>query len=117
MGTKSFGKGSVQTIIPSGEDVAIKLTTAKYYTPSGRSIQQTGIDPDILVEQAELKKLDNERRKESDLRGAIDNEQIEKNESNNKNAEKKIDEEVDDYQLTRAFDLILAINLINTRAE
>ena len=117
MGTKSFGKGSVQTIIPSGEDVAIKLTTAKYYTPSGRSIQQTGIDPDILVEQAELKKLDNERRKESDLRGAIDNEQIEKNESNNENAEKKIDEEVDDYQLTRAFDLILAINLINTRAE
>ncbi len=84
MGTKSFGKGSVQTIIPSGEDVAIKLTTAKYYTPSGRSIQQTGIDPDILVEQAELKKLDNQRRKESDLRGAIDNEQIEKNESNKK---------------------------------
>ena len=117
MGTKSFGKGSVQTIIPSGEDVAIKLTTAKYYTPSGRSIQQTGIDPDILVEQAELKKLDSQRRKESDLRGAIDNEQIEKNESNNENAEKNVDEEVDDYQLTRAFDLILAINLINTRTE
>ncbi len=116
MGTKSFGKGSVQTIIPSGEDVAIKLTTAKYYTPLGRSIQQTGIDPDILVEQAELKKLDNQRRKESDLRGAIDNEQIEKNESKNENAEKNIDEE-DDYQLTRAFDLILAINLINTRTE
>ena len=117
MGTKSFGKGSVQTIIPSGEDVAIKLTTAKYYTPSGRSIQQTGIDPDILVEQAELKKLDSQRRKESDLRGAIDNEQIEKNESNNENAEKNVDEEVDDYQLTRAFDLILAINLINTRTD
>ena len=117
MGTKSFGKGSVQTIIPSGEDVAIKLTTAKYYTPSGRSIQQTGIDPDILVEQAELKKLDSQRRKESDLRGAIDNEQIEKNESNNENAEKDVDEEVDDYQLTRAFDLILAINLINTRTD
>ena len=117
MGTKSFGKGSVQTIIPSGEDVAIKLTTAKYYTPSGRSIQQTGIDPDILVEQAELKKLDNQRRKESDLRGAIDNEQIEKNEPNNESAEKNVDEEVDDYQLTRAFDLILAINLINTRTE
>ena len=117
MGTKSFGKGSVQTIIPSGEDVAIKLTTAKYYTPLGRSIQQTGIDPDILVEQAELKKLDNQRRKESDLRGAIDNEQIKKNEPNNQNAEKNVDEEIDDYQLTRAFDLILAINLINTRTE
>ena len=49
MGTKSFGKGSVQTILPSGENVAIKLTTARYYTPSGKSIQQTGIDPDILV--------------------------------------------------------------------
>ena len=120
MGTKSFGKGSVQTIIPSGEDVAIKLTTAKYYTPLGRSIQQTGIDPDILVEQAELKKLDNQRRKESDLRGAIDNEQIEKNESkksDDENAENNVDEEVDDYQLTRAFDLILAINLVNTRIE
>ena len=117
MGTKSFGKGSVQTIIPSGEDVAIKLTTAKYYTPLGRSIQQTGIDPDILVEQAELKKLDNQRRKESDLRGAIDNEQIKKNESKNQNAEKNVDEEIDDYQLTRAFDLILAINLINTRTD
>ena len=120
MGTKSFGKGSVQTIIPSGEDVAIKLTTAKYYTPSGRSIQQTGIDPDILVEQAELKKLDNQRRKESDLRGAIDNEQLKENESKkskNVNNDKNLDEESEDYQLTRAFDLILAINLINTRTE
>lgn len=120
MGTKSFGKGSVQTIIPSGEDVAIKLTTAKYYTPLGRSIQQTGIDPDILVEQAELKKVNNQRRKESDLRGAIDNEQIEKNKSEksiNENVDKKGDEEDDDYQLTRALDLILAINLINNRTE
>ena len=116
MGTKSFGKGSVQTIIPSGEDVALKLTTAKYYTPLGRSIQKTGIDPDILVEQAELKKIDNQnRRKESDLRGAIDNDQ--KNNSTkpkNKN-DLKTDEEnsFEDYQLSRAFDLILALNLTN----
>ena len=115
MGTKSFGKGSVQTIIPSGEDVALKLTTAKYYTPSGKSIQKTGIDPDILVEQAELKKVDQTSgRKESDLRGAIENDQSndiksDDDESNKKNE----DEKVDDYQLTRAFDLILAINLIN----
>lgn len=115
MGTKSFGKGSVQTIIPSGENVAIKLTTAKYYTPLGRSIQQTGIDPDILVEQAELKKLEgNGRRKESDLRGAIDNEQIKNEDSNEstKKNDKLSDNEVDDYQLTRAFDLILALNLV-----
>ncbi len=111
MGTKSFGKGSVQTIIPSGEDVAIKLTTAKYYTPSGRSIQKTGIDPDILVEQVELKKVDlNSSRKESDLRGAIDNDQVDQEDSKNKPSDKN---EIDDYQLTRAFDLISAINLIN----
>ncbi len=115
MGTKSFGKGSVQTIIPSGEDVALKLTTAKYYTPSGRSIQKTGIDPDILVEQAELTKVDQTSgRKESDLRGAIENEQTNGSKGDNNETSKKNEEEkVDDYQLTRAFDLILAINLIN----
>ena len=114
MGTKSFGKGSVQTIIPSGEDVALKLTTAKYYTPSGRSIQKTGIDPDILVEQAELKKVDQvSGRKESDLRGAIENDQVNGDKSDeDQSNKKKEDEKVDDYQLTRAFDLILAINLI-----
>ena len=76
MGTKSFGKGSVQTILPSGENVAIKLTTARYYTPSGKSIQKTGIDPDILVEQSEVKPIqDTQSRKESDLRGAMENDQ------------------------------------------
>ncbi|MEE2695040.1 MAG: S41 family peptidase [Pseudomonadota bacterium] len=109
MGTKSFGKGSVQTIIPSGDDVAIKLTTALYYTPLGRSIQKTGIDPDILVEQAKLTKLDQQARKESDLKGAIENKQSDKK-SQNKNGNKENEE--DDYQLTRAFDLIAAINLV-----
>ena len=51
IGTRSFGKGSVQTIIPLGANGAIRLTTARYYTPSGRSIQAKGIDPDVLVEQ------------------------------------------------------------------
>ena len=120
MGTKSFGKGSVQTIIPSGEDVALKLTTAKYYTPLGRSIQKTGIDPDILVEQAELKKVESQnRRKESDLRGAIENEQ-EKNKKNSddKNKDKASKKDTsEDYQLSRAFDLILALNLINNKVS
>ena len=116
MGTKSFGKGSVQTIIPSGEDVALKLTTAKYYTPSGRSIQKTGIDPDILVEQAELKKVDElSGRKESDLRGAIENDQENSNKEEDTSTSNKDEDKVDDYQLTRAFDLILAINLINKK--
>ena len=114
MGTKSFGKGSVQTIIPSGDDVALKLTTAKYYTPLGRSIQKTGIDPDILVEQVELKKVDGlSTRKESDLRGAIENDQENSSKTDDKSTSKKDEDKVDDYQLTRAFDLILAINLMN----
>ena len=118
MGTKSFGKGSVQTIIPSGEDVALKLTTAKYYTPLGRSIQKTGIDPDILVEQVELKKVEGQnRRKESDLRGAIENEQEkDKKNSDNKNKDKTSKKDTsEDYQLSRAFDLIMALNLIDNK--
>ena len=106
MGTKSFGKGSVQTILPSGENVAIKLTTAKYYTPSGKSIQQTGINPDILVEQSELKPIITNSRQESDLKNSIENEQINTNDS-----EKKKTTEVSDYQLMRAFDLIAALNI------
>ncbi len=119
MGTKSFGKGSVQTILPSGEKVALKLTTAKYYTPLGRSIQKTGIDPDILVEQAELKRLDDDSsRKEADLRGAIDNEQnITSPSMKNKSDKEKNNEEINasDYQLSRAFDLILALDLANNK--
>jgi len=77
LGTKTFGKGSVQTIIPLGRSGAIKLTTQRYYTPSGHSIQAKGIDPDILVEQARLEKLDaaGPRRSERDLRGALQNEE------------------------------------------
>ena len=117
MGTKSFGKGSVQTILPSGENVALKLTTAKYYTPLGRSIQKTGIDPDILVEQFELKKLSESEtpsRKEADLRGAIDNEQNSpKNDNEKESSKQKVDDSSNDYQLSRAFDLILALALAN----
>jgi len=117
MGTKSFGKGSVQTIIPSGENVALKLTTAKYYTPSGKSIQKTGIDPDILVEQAELKKIEESSgRKESDLRGAIDNEQDQKKKTKDNEKKDGSKDELDDYQLSRAFDLILALNLVDKQS-
>ena len=119
MGTKSFGKGSVQTILPSGENVALKLTTAKYYTPLGRSIQKTGIDPDILVEQAELKKLsepESTSRKEADLRGAIDNEQSSSNNEKPQGSKKnKTDDSSNDYQLSRAFDLILALDLAKNK--
>jgi carboxyl-terminal processing protease len=74
LGTKSFGKGSVQSIIPIPNHGAIRLTTARYYTPSGRSIQAKGIEPDIQVQQAKIEALGPERgTHEADLRGALSN--------------------------------------------
>jgi len=80
MGTQSFGKGSVQTVIPLSADQAIKLTTARYYTPSGRSIQAEGIIPDITVEPAVLEntETDNLRIKEANLSGHLENESAHK---------------------------------------
>ena len=74
MGTTSFGKGSVQTIIPVQRDSAMRLTTARYYTPSGNSIQAKGIVPDIIVKQAKIEELEPfSNRKESDLKGHLEN--------------------------------------------
>ena len=74
MGTHSFGKGSVQTVLPLSDSRAVKLTTALYFTPNGRSIQAEGIQPDILVERARVTAYDNSRRiKEADLSGHLDN--------------------------------------------
>ena len=72
MGTRSFGKGFVQTILPVTDTRAVKLTTALYYTPNGRSIQAEGIVPDIVVERAEVKSVESNRRtKEADLQGSL----------------------------------------------
>jgi carboxyl-terminal processing protease len=75
LGTRSFGKGSVQTIIPLPGHGAMRLTTARYYTPSGRSIQAKGIEPDIVVEPAKIEKVasNGPTRREADLRGALQN--------------------------------------------
>jgi len=75
LGTKSFGKGSVQTIIPLAGHGAMRLTTARYYTPSGRSIQAKGIEPDIAVEPAKIERVaaTGPQRREADLRGALKN--------------------------------------------
>ena len=84
VGTRSFGKGSVQTIIPLGANGAIRLTTARYYTPRNRSIQAKGIDPDIVVEQElpeDLKKKKIKPRGEASLRGHLKNKDVEKEES------------------------------------
>ena len=93
IGTRSFGKGSVQTIIPLGANGAIRLTTARYYTPSNRSIQAKGIDPDIVIEQElpeELKGKTTEKpRGEASLRGHLKGEDALKAEQAEKNAEKE----------------------------
>jgi carboxyl-terminal processing protease len=80
LGTRTFGKGSVQTIIPLGRSGAIKLTTQRYYTPSGHSIQAKGIEPDIFVPQAKVEAVEAAEpgRSERDLRGALPNEEDEK---------------------------------------
>ena len=118
LGTKSFGKGSVQTIVPMQENNAMRLTTARYYTPSGKSIQGTGIIPDIIVEQSKIERIKRpiSTRSESSLRGALindtDNESIseEKDTFSNTN-------DIDDYQLARALDLIQGISLYRTKTD
>lgn len=77
MGTQSFGKGSVQSIMPLGNEGALRMTTARYFTPSGRSIQAKGITPDIIAEQELPEELQGrEGRREADLRGALDGKDI-----------------------------------------
>ena len=109
LGTQSFGKGSVQTIIPVNPYGALRMTTARYFTPSGRSIQKKGISPDIVVDQVKVEKIKkrNENR-ESDLKGALDNlnKNLEKKETENSNKET-----IDDFQLSRALDLVRGISL------
>jgi carboxyl-terminal processing protease len=108
IGTRSFGKGSVQTIVPLGRDGAMKLTTQRYYTPSGRSIQATGIDPDIEVRQATLEYVDGPRRSEGDLRGALENDQ---DNGDPAGEDQAAPDAVEDYQLIRALDLLRGIAL------
>ncbi|MBT5574172.1 MAG: S41 family peptidase [Alphaproteobacteria bacterium] len=110
MGTRSFGKGSVQSVISMPGHGAIRLTTARYYTPSGISIQSKGITPDIEVELARIEELDGGIIREEDLKGALDvaeetdNEEIE--------AEEPKQSEID-FQLARAIDLIHGISIFN----
>ena len=125
IGTQSFGKGSVQTIIPfqvsdSEKITGIRLTTARYFTPSGTSIQGKGITPDIIIQQGEFESFDYKRFSESDLKDSLDKD---------KNIETKINEEEDnqiskieerlnlDYQLQRAVDLIRVISLYDEKIE
>ena len=119
VGTRSFGKGSVQTVMPLGGDGAMRLTTARYYTPSGRSIQALGVSPDIIVEQPRRKENEeakdedgtSQRRSEADLRGSLLNdslsdEEIKQIETDQAEAKLAAKLRNDDFQLSYAIDLL-----------
>ncbi len=134
LGTRSFGKGSVQTVIPLGARGALRLTSARYYTPSGRSIQAKGIEPDIEVEQARVERIASRfpRRSEADLRGHLENPEGEAEKpkagdgadsngaadkpsaANDKDSASGADE-IEDYQLSYALDVLRGLSLISSR--
>jgi len=127
IGTRSFGKGSVQTIIPLPGHGAMRLTTARYYTPSGRSIQAKGIDPDIIVEAAKIAK-DEKAKAAADKTAANDNaagkdkaagDKDKKDGTEKASPESSVDPSLigtpDDYQLARAVDMLRGIALFNGR--
>jgi len=130
VGTKSFGKGSVQTVMPLRGDGAMRLTTARYYTPSGRSIQALGVSPDIIVEQpprkpeGEDEATTNERpqRTEASLRGSLDNDSLTEDERRQIEEERAAVEESaklrdEDYQLAYAIDLLRGLSALGNSGK
>ena len=117
MGTQSFGKGSVQTVIPLDETHAIKMTTARYFTPDGRSIQATGIKPDIEVRPAELKELDSRPFfTEADLSGHLEGENEEEaRKAREQAAEAQASAADRDYQLRSALNLLKGLHILNRK--
>lgn len=110
LGEKTFGKGSVQTVIPLGKYGAMRLTTARYYTPSGRSIQATGIVPDVEVKPAKVEEIDKGVNfSEAEFGNALKNDAAE---AQKKNPDKTKDDELQkDYQLMRAVDMVKALSI------
>jgi len=129
VGTKSFGKGSVQTVMRLRQEGAMRLTTARYYTPSGRSIQNLGVSPDIIVEQPrrspnaeEDEEQTNARRQrsEADLRGSISNDSLSEDEIRQIEADRAKAEDAatlreEDYQLAYAIDILKGLSAIGDR--
>ena len=124
VGTRSFGKGSVQTVMPLRGDGAMRLTTSRYYTPSGRSIQALGVSPNIIVEQPRRKNVEKEdeevrrNRSEADLRGALSNDslsedEIQQIEADRLKAENAAKLRKDDYQLAYAIDILSGLSAIS----
>ncbi|MFQ3184991.1 MAG: carboxyl-terminal processing protease [Octadecabacter sp.] len=130
IGTNSFGKGSVQTVMPLRSNSAMRLTTARYYTPSGRSIQALGISPDIIVEQprrdpnAEIEEDDDAgfTRSEADLRGALDNDsltddEIEKIQADRTRAKDAATLRIEDYQMAYAIDILKGLQVLSANND
>jgi carboxyl-terminal processing protease len=117
MGTKTFGKGSVQTIIPMSNNTALKITTARYYTPNGRSIQATGIVPDIETEEAKVTKREGaeDGLREADLSRHLENDKAAKPAADQKTV--KLDADGEDYQLQEAVNLLKGISIFRTQAK
>ena len=126
VGTKSFGKGSVQTIIPLKSDGAMRLTTARYYTPSGRSIQALGVAPDIIVKQppiqpeTDVAEAEPKTRSEADLRGILENDSFTDDERAQMEAERLLAEEAaklrrEDYQLAYAIDILRGLSVLGAQ--
>jgi carboxyl-terminal processing protease len=127
VGTQSFGKGSVQTIMPVQGEGAMRLTTARYYTPSGRSIQALGVAPDVIVEQRPAEPAAEEEaaaeapgpiRSEADLRGSLSNDSLTEDEREVLEQERARKEEVarlraEDYQLSYALDILRGLGFLN----
>ena len=111
MGTQSFGKGSVQTILPITSKTAVKITTARYYTPKGRSIQAKGITPDIIVENLKLGSISQDKIiKESDLMGHLKNNEKKDSKEDKKKQNRNLE---DDYQLSEAINLLKGLSIIS----
>jgi carboxyl-terminal processing protease len=127
MGTKSFGKGSVQTIVPVSSGAALKITTARYFTPNGRSIQASGIVPDIIAEEARITKAEaGDRLREADLLRHLEN----NGETTKPKDEKKKDDKTEkkkddagsarnlptpeDYQVQEALNLLKGISIFKS---
>lgn len=112
LGEKSFGKGSVQTVVPLGQYGAMRLTTARYYTPSGRSIQAKGIEPDVLVHPAKVEEIESSfGLSEAEYSNALknDNSEVKKDQKTETNNDWR-----KDYQLSRAVDLVKALGIYNS---
>lgn len=120
MGVKTFGKGSVQTILPLSSDSALKLTTARYYTPSGRSIQAEGITPDIELESIEVAAIDRkfEPLKEANLTGHLENGKKEdKLESDDDEDDGASLSAMEDYNLYEALNLLKGLVILQDRMQ